>query len=145
VLARLHQTPEVLLAEVEQTGRVFRVQLSSPIASSSLFSSCEELEQEPIHARWFSLQNIVELSLLEANLLAARWSAHAAQTLSMKDAQQEELRQNLFDELERVFLRAHSENADPGWHHQAFLEVIELISQRAGSTALRLALLSVLS
>ena len=132
MLARLTQSPNVLSAEVDRTGRVFRLRLAAGATFASLRSPLAEILGDALEVfsceveEWFSEENITRLSLLEAEILSTRWGDLAATAAGLDDSQRAQLCRLLQGHLSREFLGVHEAGgAVAGWYREAFPRVFD--------------------
>jgi hypothetical protein len=134
VLARLKQCPNVLSAEVDRTGRSFRLRLAAGATFASLRSSLAEILGDALEVfssegeEWFSEENILELSLLEAKILSARWGDLAATAAGLDEDKRERLCWLLREHLSEEFIGVHQAGgAVAGWYREAFPRVFDRV------------------
>ena len=141
MLARLTQIPGVSRAEVERAGRTFRLTLVDGVTFASLRASLSEILGDCLEvfeagdAAWYAVESITELSLLEAELLSARWGDLAATAAGLDESLRATLRLLLREQLAREFLRVHDAgSAVTGWYREAFPRVFEGVFSVMGAS-----------
>jgi hypothetical protein len=170
VLARLNSIPGVAEANVEATGRHFLLVAGSGGNSSDisrkaleilgsdshrLAADCEEEEIADFSSGglWFQVGTLLQLSYLEARILAERWGGAAASDSGLQPESAASFATMLRCELARCFARIHTQGGteERNWYLRDFPDVFAHAISRAGGSitaeqaeALRAALLRLL-
>jgi len=149
VLARLNAISGVACSHVDPTGRHFLIELGSEADAekvsvqvmTALGAGSQKLEapwDEPQAAGWthgelwLDSNNILMLSLLEARMLAARWSAKAGKELGLPGEAVQNLEEVIREELASEFERVHKQggSSDRRWYVRPFASAFDRVADR---------------